>query len=81
MVEKENRMPYVQVHVCRQVLALWSTKDMASSSVAWPSVIIKTVPFVVGGRKVIKAEWSDMFGKLLVYCSGLDCVHVPSVSY
>ena len=47
---------------------------MVSSSVAWPSVIIKRGPSVVGERKVVKAEWSDTFGELLVYCSGLDCV-------
>ena len=47
---------------------------MASSSVVWPSVIVNRGPFVVGGRKVVKAEWSDTFGELLVYCSGLDCV-------
>ena len=38
---------------------------MASSSVAWPSVIVKGGPSVVGGRKVAKAEWSDRFGELL----------------
>ena len=47
---------------------------MASSSVVWPNVIVKTGPFVVGGRKVVKAEWSDTCGELLVHCSGLDCV-------
>ena len=27
-----------------------------------------------GGRKIAKAEWSNTFGELLVYCSELDCV-------
>ena len=36
-----------------------------SSSVAWPSVIVKRGPSLVGGRKVAKAEWSDTFGELL----------------
>ena len=31
-------------------------------------------PSLVGGRKVVKMDWSDTFGELLVYCSGLDCV-------
>ena len=60
-------MPYV--HVCCHMLASWSTKDMASSSVAWPSVIIKRGPFLVGGKKVTNAEWTDTFGELL---SGLE---------
>ena len=36
---------------------------------------------MVGGRKVVKAEWSVTFGELLMYCSGLDCVNMFSVSY
>ena len=47
---------------------------MVSSSIAWPSVIVKRGPSVVVGRKFVKAEWSNMFGELLVYGSGLDCV-------
>ena len=56
---------------------------MASSSVAWPNVIVKRGPFVVGGRKVVKAEWSDCHvwrATRVLFRTGL-CVHVFSVSY
>ena len=47
------------------VITCWPRGDMASSSVTWPSLVVKRGPFVVGGRKIVKVEWSKHLASYL----------------
>ena len=70
--------------ICRHDLVSWSTKNIASSSVAWPNVIVKRGSSVYGGseevcqggveRHVWQATLQVNVGS--VYGSGLDCIRM-----
>ena len=60
---------------------------MASSSIVWPSVIVKVGPSVVGGRKVVKRSEATCLtsysagecGICVLFRTGL-CLHIFSIS-